>query len=471
MVGRLLAVVIVVGACGGGGGDNNNSPHNVTVTVDGPGHVTSTPAGIDCPSSCSDTFTDHVTLYAQPDPGATFVGWTGACSGTDPSCAISLSADQSATAMFAPAGNEALTVAVTGPGSVTAMNLDCPGTNCMQSYAPGTMVTLTATPDASASFTAWGGDCTGTGPCTVTMDQMRSVTATFTGAAGMHMLSVTVTGAGSVTSTPAGINCASGTCTAMFASTDTVVLQATPSGGATFSMWGGACSGNGSCSVAMTQDRSVTAAFASSGYVLTVHLEGDGAGTVTSSPAGIDCSAGNPGGCSYDFGPSSGPITLTATPDATSSFAGQGVMGNFGCNADRYGNPCSYSLNSSGITVDVGFSAWSGKFQFPETLTGLALIGTTYVAVGAGGNSITSTNDTAGGNGTFWTGHQAPAALNALVTHGGSWLAARDGGKVSLSPNGTTWIDYTAGSADLEGIASNGTVAVAVGKSGSIQYS
>jgi hypothetical protein len=40
------------------------------------------------------------------------------------------------------------------------------------------MVTLTATPDAGSTFTAWGGDCTGTGPCVVTMDQDRAVTAT-----------------------------------------------------------------------------------------------------------------------------------------------------------------------------------------------------------------------------------------------------------------------------------------------------
>src|SRR5690349_10408253 len=148
MVGRLLVVVMVLGACGGGGGDNNGMPHNVTVAVNGPGHVTSTPNGIDCPAACSDTFTDHVTLYAQADSGAMFVGWSGACSGSDPSCALGLSSDQSATAMFAPAGNQTLTVSVDGPGSVHATMLDCPGTSCMQSYAPGTMVMLTATPDA-----------------------------------------------------------------------------------------------------------------------------------------------------------------------------------------------------------------------------------------------------------------------------------------------------------------------------------
>lgn len=470
MVCRLFVVAIVLGACGGGGG-NNSTPHNVTVDVQGPGTVTSTPTGIDCPSACSGTFTDHVTLYAQPDSGATFVGWSGACSGTDPSCALGLSSDESATAMFAPAGNQPLTVSVTGPGSVTGMNLACPGSNCMQSYAPGTMVTLTASPDASASFTGWSGDCTGTAGCTVTMDQARNVSATFTGAAGMHMLSVTVTGPGTVTSTPSGINCSSGTCTAMFNSTDTVSLVETPNGAATFSMWSGACTGNGTCSIPMTSDRSVTATFASSGYVLTVHLHGDGTGVAVSSPAGINCSNSNPAGCSYDFGPSVNSVTVTATPDSTASFAGIGMGTPGGCMGNNYASSCPYPLGSGGTNVDVWFSAWQGHFQFPASLTGLSLIGGQYVAVGVGGNAITSTNDNAGGHGTFWTGRQAPAALNALVAQGSSWFAARDGGKVSLSPDGLTWIDYAAGTADLEGIASSGTLLVAVGKSGSIQYS
>jgi hypothetical protein len=40
-------------------------------------------------------------------------------------------------------------------------------------------VTLTPTADAGSTFTGWSGACTGTGTCTVTMDQDRAVTATF----------------------------------------------------------------------------------------------------------------------------------------------------------------------------------------------------------------------------------------------------------------------------------------------------
>ena len=72
-------------------------------------------------------------------------------------------------------GNQTLSVSVTGPGSVTAMNIDCPSGACSTSYPSGTRATLTATPQVGATFNGWSGDCNGTGTCTVTMDQMRSV--------------------------------------------------------------------------------------------------------------------------------------------------------------------------------------------------------------------------------------------------------------------------------------------------------
>ena len=58
------------------------SLHPVSVTVSGPGSVTSSPAGIDCPDTCAGKFDGSVTLTATPFAGASFRGWTGACGGT-----------------------------------------------------------------------------------------------------------------------------------------------------------------------------------------------------------------------------------------------------------------------------------------------------------------------------------------------------------------------------------------------------
>jgi hypothetical protein len=73
------------------------SLHSVSVTVSGPGTVTSSPAGINCPGTCTGTFQGSVTLTATPSGGAVFKGWTGACSGT---AACVVSGEGSATASF-----------------------------------------------------------------------------------------------------------------------------------------------------------------------------------------------------------------------------------------------------------------------------------------------------------------------------------------------------------------------------------
>lgn len=68
------------------------------------------------------------------------------------------------------------------------------------------------------------------------------------------------TGAGTVTSAPAGINCGS-ICSAPFEQGKEIALTAVPASGSTFAGWGGACTGTGSCKVPMSAAKSVTATF------------------------------------------------------------------------------------------------------------------------------------------------------------------------------------------------------------------
>jgi YVTN family beta-propeller protein len=78
-----------------------------------------------------------------------------------------------------------------------------------------------------------------------------------------EVLTVAKTGSGSgtVTSSPAGINCGA-TCTAGYPAGTVVTLTATEAAGSTFSGWSGACTNAaGSCSVTMSASESATATF------------------------------------------------------------------------------------------------------------------------------------------------------------------------------------------------------------------
>ena len=80
-----------------------------------------------------------------------------------------------------PAAGFDVAIATTGPGTVVSApaGITCPGT-CLQSYAVGTVLTLTATPAGGSFFSGWsGGGCTGTDPCVMAGNAPVTVTATF----------------------------------------------------------------------------------------------------------------------------------------------------------------------------------------------------------------------------------------------------------------------------------------------------
>lgn len=132
----------------------------------------------------------------------------------------------------------------------------------------------------------------------------------------VRMLSITKlgTGTGSVTSTPAGIDCGS-ICEKEFTESSTVQLNTSPAGDSEFSGW----TGHSDCSngfVTMNVDKTCNAHFDLK-PMLTVTKGGDGSGTVTSNPAGVSCGAD----CSerYDSGT---VVRLTPTASTGSSFVG-----------------------------------------------------------------------------------------------------------------------------------------------------
>lgn len=77
---------------------------NVERSGQGPGDVNSAPAGIACGADCDETYPAGtlVTLTAVPSaPGSTFTRWSGACTGSSPTCVITMDATKMASADFA----------------------------------------------------------------------------------------------------------------------------------------------------------------------------------------------------------------------------------------------------------------------------------------------------------------------------------------------------------------------------------
>ena len=224
---------------------------------DGDGSVASSPGDIDCGATCTAAFVPStpVTLTATAAAGSSFTGWSGACTGTD-LCAVTIDADSAITATFTR-NTFPLTVSKAGDGSGSVASspagIDC-GATCSATYFQGTAITLTATSAAGSSFAGWSGACTGTAPCTMTVEATTAVTATFT----RNPVPLTVTPAAGlrVVSVPGGIDCGI-TCIATFPFGTEVTLDVISGAGDGTIVWAGDCTELATCKVTMDQARSV----------------------------------------------------------------------------------------------------------------------------------------------------------------------------------------------------------------------
>jgi hypothetical protein len=184
------------------------------------------------------------------------------------------------------------------------------------------MTNRSIAPHASSctSFTLPAGIATGSSELRVVANGIASAPIPVTIGAGgsghnscpRYTLTLTKSGNGSGTlsSSPAASTYLNGTI---------VTLTATPATGSRLVGWtGGGCSGTGTtCLITVNSATSVKATFSLVPESLAVSKKGDGTGTVTSVPAGIDC--GTTCSHAYDY---DSPVTLTATAAAGSGFSG-----------------------------------------------------------------------------------------------------------------------------------------------------
>lgn len=183
-----LLLVAAYGGCDFQSGDSSQVA-SLSLKVKGDysgGSIVSKPEGIDCGSTCATTFAvgSKVELSVTTSDSSEFVGWEGACTGSSATCSLSMDAGKEVIATFRSKSNRAdLTVSFGGAGAGTVtsqpVGLQC-SSECTGGFEKGTMVTLTAAPDATSVFSGWTGACTGSArTCMVTLMDAAQVTANF----------------------------------------------------------------------------------------------------------------------------------------------------------------------------------------------------------------------------------------------------------------------------------------------------
>ena len=302
----------------------------LAISVAGTGTVTSSPAGIACPGTCSTQLPARstVTLTASAAAGSAFAGWSGDCSGLQPTCTIVADGAKSAQARFTDHWQLSLAYAGAGQARVVSSpaGIDC-GTSCSAGFAPGTSVTLTAAPAADTYLAGWGtpGCVDYLLTCTLTLTADASVVVQL---APKPTLSISMVGNGwaqavwtptAQPSLPPSVVKCTASCSIPVDPGVSVEIDMIAGSGWQLTATGGDCSGAGGgspCFLYMDGPKAVTVEFTAE-PIVTVTLAGTGHGTVSSNDGLLSC----PGPCT-DAVARGSPVTLTATPDASSTFDG-----------------------------------------------------------------------------------------------------------------------------------------------------
>jgi uncharacterized repeat protein (TIGR02543 family) len=239
-----------------------------------PSHaLTINTAGVTAPTTATQSHPQGtiVTLTAAPSTGYQFSAWSGACTGSTPTCTVTMGGARTVTATFAILPPTWTRIAVEN-ASFTVN-----GTQTVRYGAGSSWVQRSVTNSGQCTNAFFGSD-----PAWGVLKSCEVLSGGGGGGSTSHALTTAVSGSGTITSAPAGIHCGTA-CTASFTAGTTVALTATPAAGHSFNGWSGACSGTTGCAVSMTAARSVAATFAPSSGGTTYYFS--------------DCQAGAAPGC------------------------------------------------------------------------------------------------------------------------------------------------------------------------------
>jgi hypothetical protein len=278
-------------------------------------------------------------------------------------------------------------------------------------------------------------------------------------------LTTRVTGSGTLTSDPIGVQCSSGVCVTALPSGTSVSLLPQAASGSTFTGWADGCTGSGPCTVVMTAPRSVNATFTGI-HALTLAVATP-AGTPVQGAVGAV--AGPGGTCLFGGGPAcvsdvlrGTPVVLQATPEPGNRF----LSWSGGPCHGRTTATCAFTMTANASTSAL-FRAVTGV-RVLKAGNGAGTVTGTGISCGADcfqevftGTRVTLTPAPATGNGFLgWTGDvcsgQATGAcvvstvgqLNRSVTatfqlkrHALSVTAAATGAAVGFATSSPAGID------------------------------
>jgi hypothetical protein len=378
------------------------------------------------PASRTVNYNGTTTFTITPDTGYSISSVTG-CGGSLSGSTYTTGAITAActvTAAFT-INTYTLTVSKAGTG-IGSVNSSPAGISCDQgcstasaSYNYGTSVTLTAVASSNNFFSGWSGACTNsTGTCTVSMTEVKNVTASFTAVTVSvssttpytknisENISFTYTPTTNIYSTECRLlDNVSSALTSYQASSP--ISYTAPSAAGSYGYYV-QCRNSTYAGAAGISNQIIVNVNAT----LSVATSGNGSGSVTSSPAGISCGSD----CSeiYNYGTS---VTLTASPSTGSYFAG-------------WSGACS---GTSTCTVSMT-AARSVTATF--TLNTYTL---TVTKAGTGNGTVTGAGTY--NYGTAVTVGETPDSSSTLVSIGGD--CASDG-TVSMTSNKTCVVTFAA---------------------------
>ena len=395
--------------------------YSFSATAGSGGSVSCTVGGVS--SSCSSNYPygTQIVVTEMPSTGYAFSSWTctsGACSTTS-SSPTTVTIGAAATSVVASFAIQSYQFAATaGAGGSVTCSPSCSGT-----YAYGTPITVTATPNTGYLFSAWictGSTCSpaSSSPTTVALGAApTSVIAEF--AAQPYSFSATA-GSGGTVSCAYNSNSVSTSCSANYTRGTAIKVTATAGSGYAFTTW--TCT-SGDCNTLTASPTvatvgagtaSVVAGFSPIPYSFTAGAVPGAYGYVTCSGQGSSCST------TYAYGTQE---TVSAHP-----YSGYYILG-WTCTGT--GVTCSGTGSSQTVTMTIGGATIAADFapipySFSAT-TSPSTAGT--VSCSGGGATSCSMHSYSYGNAITVTA--TPLTGNTFS----SWTCAPSG---ACSPSGST---------------------------------